>query len=240
MRCPHCLVTIFAQPWDFPLGVDREFKWSIRTFLCPSCSRYVIQLVGQPTGPAIPWIPVPGTQPPPPLNAVSSIIHPKATNRQPVPAEVPEEFTADYREACLVLADSPKASAALSRRCLQHILQEKSDAKTQNNLAKTIGEVIDDPKTPRDVADSLDMVRNIGNFSAHPNKSTNTGEIVPVEPVEAEWCLDVIEMLFDLYFVRPSEIQRRRDRVDEKLADAGKPPNRPLPPSSSSPSPSST
>ena len=93
---------------------------------------------------------------------------------------------------------------------------------------KTIEEVIDDPKTPRDVADSLDMVRNIGNFSAHPNKSTNTGEIVPVEPVEAEWCLDVIEMLFELYFVRPSEIQRRRDRVNEKLADTGKPPNRPM------------
>ena len=162
-----------------------------------------------------------------PVNAVSYLIHPKATSRQPVPAEVLEEFTADYKEACLVLADSPKASAALSRRCLQHILQEKSGAKTQNNLAKTIEEVIDDPKTPRDVADSLDMVRNIGNFSAHPNKSTNTGEIVPVEPVEAEWCLDVIEMLFELYFVRPSEIQRRRGRVNEKLADTGKPPNRP-------------
>ena len=119
------------------------------------------------------------------------------------------------------MADSPKASAALSRRSLQHILQEKYGAKTQNNLAKTIEEVIDDPKTPRDVADSLDMVRNIGNFSAHPNKSTNTGEIVPVEPVEADWCLDVIEMLFDLYFVRPSEIQRRRDRVDEKLGIEG-------------------
>ena len=100
--------------------------------------------------------------------------------------------------------------------------------KDTNNLAKTIGEVIDDPTTPRDVADSLDMVRNIGNFSAHPNKSTNTGEIVPVEPVEAEWCLDVIEMLFDLYFVRPSEIQKRRDSVNEKLEATGKPPKPPM------------
>ena len=122
----------------------------------------------QPTGPGIPRTPLSAIVPAP-VNAVSSLIHPKATSRQPVPAEVPEEFTADYKEACLVLADSPKASAALSRRCLQHIQQEKSGAKTQNNLAKTIGEVIDDPKTPRDVADSLDMVRNIGNFSAHPN-----------------------------------------------------------------------
>ena len=230
MRCPHCLVTIFAEPWEFSLGFDRDFNWWIRTFLCPSCSRYILQLVKEPTHPGYTGL-SPGSRLPAPEHAVSSLVHPKATNRQPVPAEVPEEFTEDYREACLVLADSPKASGALSRRGLQHILQEKSDAQTQNNLAKTIGEVIDDPKTPRDVADSLDMVRNIGNFSAHPNKSTNTGEIVPVEPVEAEWCLDVIEMLFELYFVRPSEIQRRRDRVDEKLAHTlahtGKPPNRP-------------
>ena len=226
MQCPHCLVTIFAEPWDSYLGSDRDFNWWIKTFRCPSCSRYVLQLVKEPTRPGYTGLP-PGAPVPAPSNADSSLVHPKATSRQPVPAEVPEEFTADYREACLVLADSPKASAALSRRGLQHILQEKSDAKTKNNLAKTIEEVMNDPKTPRDVADSLDMVRNIGNFSAHPNKSTNTGEIVPVEPVEAEWCLEVIEMLFDLYFVRPSEIQRRRDRVDEKLADTGKPPNRP-------------
>ena len=225
MRCPHCLVTILAQPWILSLGSDIDFDWSIMGFLCPSCSRDVFQLMKQPD----PGMPSPprGVFVPEPVNAVSYLIHPKATSRQPVPAEVPEEFTADYKEACLVLADSPKASAALSRRCLQHILQEQSGAKAQNNLAKTIEEVIDDPKTPRDVADSLDMVRNIGNFSAHPNKSTNTGEIVPVEPVEAEWCLDVIEMLFELYFVRPSEIQKRRDRVNEKLADTGKPPNRP-------------
>ena len=166
---------------------------------------------------------------------------------QPNPSESKPHypFTSPFIPSLIAMTTSlrwiwAKASAALSRRCLQHILQEKSDAKTQNDLAKTIGEVIDDPKTPRNVADSLDMVRNIGNFSAHPNKSTNIGGIVPVEPVEAEWCLEVIEMLFDFYFVRPSEIQRRRDRVDEKLAAAGKPPNRPLPPSSSSPSPSST
>ena len=161
MRCPHCLVTIFAQLWELSLGFDRDFNWWIRTFLCPSCIKYVLQLVKQPTRPGYTG-PPPSSQLPAPPNAVSSLIHPKATSRQPGPAEVPEEFTPDYREACLVLADSPKASAALSRRYLQHILQEKYDAKTQNNLAKTIGEVIDDPKTPRDVADSLDMVRNIG------------------------------------------------------------------------------
>ena len=171
MRCPHCLVTIFAQPWCLSLGYDLEFNWYIRTFTCPSCGRYVIQLLKRRLGPETPRYPMPQatTLVSEPVNAVSSLIHPKATSRPPVPAEVPEEFTVDYKEACLVLADSPKASAALSRRCLQHILQEKSGAKTQNNLAKTIEEVIDDPKTPREIVESLDLVRD---FHWQPVRST--------------------------------------------------------------------
>ena len=67
------------------------------------------------------------------------------------------------------------------------------------------------------------MVRNIGNFSAHPNKSTNTGEILDVEPMEAEWCLETTEILFDFYFVRPADIEKRRQAVNKKLTDIGKP-----------------
>ena len=67
------------------------------------------------------------------------------------------------------------------------------------------------------------MVRNIGNFAAHPNKSLHTGEIVDVEPLEAEWCLETLEILFDHYFVRPTEIRRRQEAINDKLVDAGKP-----------------
>src|SRR4051812_47799701 len=38
-------------------------------------------------------------------------------------ARSPAEFTDNYREACLTFSDSPKASAALSRRCLQYLLR---------------------------------------------------------------------------------------------------------------------
>ena len=66
-----------------------------------------------------------------------------------------------------------------------------------NDLAKAIREVVNNPAIPSDVSASLDAIRNIGNFSAHANKSVNTGEIVAVEPGEAEWCLDTLEILFD-------------------------------------------
>ena len=45
--------------------------------------------------------------------------------------DIPLDLAACRRlqEACLVLPDSPKASVALSRRCLQHILREAAKVK---------------------------------------------------------------------------------------------------------------
>jgi len=77
---------------------------------------------------------------------------------------------------------------------------------------------------PQDLADNIDAIRNIGNFAAHPNKSKSTGDVVPVEPHEAEWNLEVLESLFDFYFVQPAKAKARRDALNKKLTDAGKPP----------------
>lgn len=149
------------------------------------------------------------------------LIYPKGTTR-PVPPEVPLEFAQDFVEAALVLPDSPKASAALSRRCLQHLLREKAGVK-KSNLAAEIQEVIDSKSIPPYLAETIDGVRNIGNFAAHPIKSTSTGEVVPVEPGEAEWNLDVLEAMFEFYFVQPKRVRQQREALDRKLADAGKP-----------------
>ena len=132
-------------------------------------------------------------------------------------------FTADYREACLVLTDSAKASAALSRRCLQNLLREHVHVKP-SNLDNEIQQVLDSGKLPSDLADAIDAVRVSGNFAAHPIKSTNSGEIIDVEPGEAEWLLDTLEALFDFYFVRPEALKKKRDALNAKLAEAGKPP----------------
>lgn len=122
----------------------------------------------------------------------------------------------------MILADSPKASAALSRRSLQHILREKAGVK-KSDLANEIQEVLDNNRVPSYIADSIDAIRNIGNFAAHPLKSKSTGEIVPVETGEADWTLDVIELLYDFYFVQPEKIRLKRAALNMKLVDAGKP-----------------
>jgi hypothetical protein len=151
------------------------------------------------------------------------MVRPKAISRAPIPPEVPAAIAEDYKEACMVLSDSPKASAALRRRCLQTLLRQAASVKPAD-LSAEIQQVLDSGKLPSGIGENIDAVRHIGNFAAHPNKSRSTGEIVAVEPHEAEWNLDVLESLFDFYFVEPARAKARRDALNKKLQDAGKPP----------------
>lgn len=48
--------------------------------------------------------------------------------------------------------------------------------------------------------------------------------IVDVEPGEAEWMLDIVERLFDIYFVGPALTARRKSELNAKLAAVGKKP----------------
>ena len=214
MKCPHCTVTIHDNSAKSSIGDDSDGYWYYTCATCPECKRMILCLYGCDHDP----------------NQYSNVhrhtaylFRPKVSGRAPVPPEVLDEFASDYKEACLVLADSPKASAALSRRCLQHILREKAGVK-KGNLFDEIQEVINSGKLPSALADSLDTVRVIGNFATHPTKSKSSGEIVDVEPGEAEWNLDVIEALFDFYFVQPARIKAKRAALNKKLAKAGKPP----------------
>jgi hypothetical protein len=54
-------------------------------------------------------------------------------------------------------------------------------------------------------------------------KSTNTGEVIDFEPGEAEWNLDVLESLFDFYFVQPALAAKRKAELNKKLKQVGKP-----------------
>ncbi len=150
------------------------------------------------------------------------LLWPPHAGRQ-IPKEVTGSVRDDYRQAILVLSLSPAASAALSRRCLQTVLREKGGA-SQHDLSHQIEAVI--PHLPSHIADNVDAIRAIGNFAAHPTKSTASGEIMDVEPGEAEWLLDVLDSLFDFYYIQPARAKMKRDAIDAKLAEAGKPPTK--------------
>jgi hypothetical protein len=217
MKCPHCL-TDFHDSWTsvsvaWPeryLLRSREGHWEVSATKCPSCESATIHLVTK--------SPLSGA-------ALREIrVWPKGVARTPLPKDVPAKFADDYQEACLVLSDSPKASAALSRRCLQLLLRERAGVKPQK-LHLEIDEVIKSGQLPPYISEvTLDTLRHFGNFAAHPEKDVNTGEVIDVEPGEAESCLDTLEALFDFYFVQPAVQAARKAAVNKKLTDAGKNP----------------
>jgi len=208
MKCPHCLNGFHSEKSNKFLVDDVDGRWYVTYEICPECRKSIIELEFYRQG----------SKHPSKIRA-----YPKGVSRAPVPEEVPIQFADDYKEACLVFHDSAKASAALSRRCLQNILREKAGIK-KGDLAGEIQQVLDSKQLPTHLSEAIDAVRNIGNFAAHPIKSTHTGEIVDIEPGEAEWLLDVLEGLFDFYFVQPAILQKKRVELDKKLKDANKPP----------------
>ena len=213
LRCPHCGVSFHYFPTRTWIEQDLDGAWGVAVQKCPACHRCIIHLErGKATKRG-------GRRM---VDAQESIlVRPKGTSRPP--EEVPEAYAEDYTDACLVLGDSPKASAALSRRCLQNILRDVAKVKP-GNLFDEIQEFLDSRSPPSHIAEAVDAIRNVGNFAAHPIKSEKTGEILGVEPGEAEWNLDVLESVFDFYFVQPALLQKKREALDAKLKEAGKPP----------------
>lgn len=206
MKCRHCLVE-FHDTWqNFPPVNDADGWFTVLHTTCAACKRLQVAYTR--------------AQPVAIYSGSRVFLYPRAVSREPLDPAVPPKFAADYVEACNVLDISPKASAALSRRILQHVLRECAKV-TAPNLDREIQQVLS--VVPSHIADSLDAVRTVGNFAAHPIKSTSSGEIVDVEPGEAEWNLDTVEALFDFYFVQPEKIKAKRAALNQKLADAGKP-----------------
>lgn len=210
-KCPHCL-TAFSVVWQ-TVGLPRDdlSGWMLRHCRCPACGQPIFILrrrVADHHGGLV---------------EVDIQAWPKDPARAKLPADVPQNLREDFREACLILNDSPKASAALSRRCLQQILRDNAGVKP-GDLFDEIQQVLDSKTLPTYLAEPLDAVRHIGNFAAHPIKSKNTGEVIEVEPGEAEWLLDILEGLFDFYFVQPEKFKRNKEGLNEKLIAAGKKP----------------
>jgi hypothetical protein len=48
-------------------------------------------------------------------------------------------------------------------------------------------------------------------------KSFEPEALAPAEPGEAEWLLDVLQALFELYFVEPARMQRKLSSLEEQV-----------------------
>lgn len=126
---------------------------------------------------------------------VAWTLKPRSMARQ-FPSYVPTAIIADYEEACLIRDLSPKASATLSRRCLQGIIRDFWDIK-KNRLVDEIKALQE--KVDPIIWEAIDSVRSIGNIGAHMEKDINL--IIDVEPKEAQLLIGLIEFLIKDWYI---------------------------------------
>ncbi|SNS84574.1 protein of unknown function [Granulicella rosea] len=227
--CPYCNqiatitnANISRSEHDFNNNNKDEKLLRLQTFVivCPNleCKEYSIQAAlyktkVQYSGAGQPFSAIDGP------SLINWQLRPKSTAKV-FPNYIPGPVRQDYEEACMVLNDSPKASATLSRRCLQGIIRDFWKI-SKNRLVDEIYDLKD--KVDANTWAAIDAIRSIGNIGAHMEKDINL--IIDVDPGEAELLIRLIETLFSDWYInrhnRDLQMQQivaiAKAKADQKL-----------------------
>lgn len=123
---------------------------------------------------------------------------------------IPKAIREDYEEAYLIQDLSPKASAALARRCLQGMIRDFWNI-SPKNLALELESIKD--KVELDTWEAIDVVMKVGNVSAHMETAIN--QIVEVADHEAGSLIELIEMLVEEWYVNRHSRQLRLEKIKQ-------------------------
>ena len=112
------------------------------------------------------------------------------------PEYIPIQIRKDYEEALQIVDVSPRASATLLRRCLQGMIHDFWNIH-EKNLNAEITALKDKVTTAQWHA--IDGIRTMGNIGAHMEQDVNN--IIDIEPYEAKALLELIELLFERWYI---------------------------------------
>jgi hypothetical protein len=215
--CPYCNHKVILQPGDIsvgshPYGTRKFGQLVVNTGVqqCPNdqCSELVITVWAESN-------PESGKQTK--LEIPRQRLGPNSKAR-PWPSYIPQPLLADYSEACQIELLSPKASAALSRRCLQGMIRNFW------NISKPrLADEVDALQTmvDRETWEAIDALRKIGNIAAQMEKDVD--QIVDAAPEEARLLIELVEMLFEEWYVARHEREQRMQKI-KATAEARKAP----------------
>lgn len=197
MTCPFCNATVLSNTiqryFSYHHGTSEEPSLNdacellVSGTFCPNCRRTIF--TAKYTGLKMP------------KNTIIPI-YPLSPARQ-FPDYIPESIRQDYEEAYSILSLSPKASATLSRRCLQGMIRDFWKI-SERTLFEEITALKD--KIPASQYQAIDALRQLGNIGAHMEKDTNL--IIDIEPQEAQYLLKLIELLLQQWYVERHEQEK--------------------------------
>lgn len=174
------------QEWDQRNSTNYSNTLRTNFYKCPTCGKISINLMGINDD----------------LNNLFMSVYPNSLAKQ-FPDYIPESIREDYNEAYSILYLSPKASATLSRRCLQGMIRDFWKIK-KSRLIDEISEL--QSKVSVSQWKAIDSLRSIGNIGAHMEKDINT--IIDVDPNEAEQLLKLIELLIEKWYIARNDEEK--------------------------------
>lgn len=208
MECPHCQAYVDLKPHVFALGEDQEGTWQVSSCRCPACDRLIVD-IGTKDGRTYPVWP--------------------ASSRPRLSEDVPADLAVEYHTAARILADSPEASAAISRRLLHRFLASYAGA-GGGGLADQVRRAAASEEMPPYLRDALRTLSRVAGLDSDGNKSLHPEALTAPGPGEPEWLLDVLQSLFELYFVQPAHMRRKLDALEERIGSSDAPAAEPLRP----------
>ena len=197
MQCPHCRSEVEVKAHSFALGEDPDGTWQVSSTRCPACDRLIVDLILKDVCTYPAW--------------------PAGITRARPDAEVPADLADEFLTAAQVVVYSPEASAAISRRLLQRFLSDQAGV-GGGGLADQIKRALLSPALPPYIKEALQTYMELAKIGIGNDKNLHPEALATAEPGEAEWLLDVHELLFELYFVQPARLRRRRDALEETTA----------------------
>lgn len=195
LKCPYCgiplsdnnnLYTMTLSDGKIYFPDSKSIRY-IKTYeyLCPDCYNRTVLIKGF------------GDQ----YEMIDATLLPNSLAKQ-FPDYIPAPIRQDYEEAYKILKLSPKASATLSRRCLQGMIHDFWNVKG-NNLYSEI-DAIKNKVAPAEW-DVMNALRQIGNIGAHMESDINT--IIDIDENEAEKLIKLIELLIEKWYINRHEIE---------------------------------
>lgn len=211
--CPFCEASIprtsetvrhqklgFDYIQSYP-STHEDYDFIFISVKCPNCSEKHYLIDGQGA----------------PFSTVDNMsVYPKSKAKQ-FPEYIPDQLREDYEEAYAIMNLSPKASATLSRRCLQGIIRDFHKVKP-DTLYKEISQLQD--IIPASQYKVLHSLRQLGNIGAHLEK--NVDLIVEIEAEEAEKLIKLIEYLFEKWYIEQKETEDLFDIINNTSEDKKK------------------
>jgi hypothetical protein len=187
-NCPNCQV-FSKQEWfylrPFKGAINKDFMENLEVSLCSHCDKYSIWFRGR-------------------------LIVPNESQAPYPHKDLPEKIREDYREARLIVNESPRGAAALLRLCLQKLMKELGES--GENINNDIKELVE-KGLPIRIQQALDILRVIGNESVHP------GEIdIRDDKETAIRLFELINYIVEDRISRPKQIEE----LYKKLPDSKK------------------